>query len=77
MTKYMYGRVVSKSSDKTVSILVRREYTHPIYKKIVRRNKKFLIHDPNNQCSVGEYIKVKSCAPISKRKSWCFTGDRV
>ncbi|QEK38238.1 30S ribosomal protein S17 [Candidatus Cytomitobacter indipagum] len=76
MTKYISGKVVSCSSDKTVSVLVKRIYKHPIYGSVIKRSKKFMIHDPQNVCKVGDFIKAKSCAPISKRKSWCLVEDK-
>ncbi|QEK38732.1 30S ribosomal protein S17 [Candidatus Cytomitobacter primus] len=72
MTKYISGKVVSCSADKTVSIEIKRRFKHPVYKNIITRSKKFMIHDPMNTCKVGDNVKAKACAPISKRKHWCF-----
>jgi len=71
MTKSIYGKVIKKSSDKTVCVLVQTSSIHPIYRKPIRRRRKFLVHDPDNSCVVGEMISAKSCAPVSKSKSYC------
>ncbi len=72
MAKIKQGKVIKKSSDKTISVLVERMFQHPLYKKILRRHKKYLVHDQNNECSVGDYIKFQESAPISARKRHSF-----
>jgi small subunit ribosomal protein S17 len=64
------GEVVSVKADKTISVSVQRTFKHSIYKKIVRRKKKYLAHDENNKCSLGDIVKIKLVRPISKRKKW-------
>lgn len=64
------GRVVQKSGDKTVSVLVERKVVHPRYHKIVKRFKKYLIHDEKNTAKVGDTVLALECRPISKRKSF-------
>ena len=64
------GKVVKKSGDKTVSVLVSRQTTHPIYKKIIRVSKKYLAHDETNAISVGDFVKIQETRPLSKNKSW-------
>jgi small subunit ribosomal protein S17 len=64
------GKVVKKSGDKTVSVLVSRQTTHPIYKKIIRVSKKYLAHDETNSIVVGDFVKIQETRPISKNKSW-------
>ena len=64
------GKVVKKSGDKTVSVLVTRQTTHPIYKKIIRVSKKYLAHDADNIIAVGENVKIQETKPLSKSKSW-------
>ena len=64
------GKVIKKSGDKTVSVLVTRQTTHPIYKKIIRVSKKYLAHDEDNAIMVGENVKIQEIKPISKNKSW-------
>ena len=68
--RILSGKVVKKSGDKTVSVLVTRQTTHPIYKKIIRVSKKYLAHDTDNTISVGEIVKIQETKPLSKQKSW-------
>ena len=68
--RILSGKVVKKSGDKTVSVLVTRQTTHPIYKKIIRVSKKYLAHDADNNISVGENVKIQETKPLSKSKSW-------
>ena len=68
--RILSGKVVKKSGDKTVSVLVSRQTTHPIYKKIMRLSKKYLAHDSDNSISVGDTVKIQETRPLSKSKSW-------
>ena len=68
--RILNGKVVKKSGDKTVSVLVTRQTTHPIYKKIIRLSKKYLAHDNDNSISVGDSVKIQETKPLSKSKSW-------
>ena len=68
--RILSGKVVKKSGDKTISVLVTRQTTHPIYKKIIRVSKKYLAHDADNTISVGENVKIRETKPLSKNKSW-------
>ena len=68
--RILSGKVVKKSGDKTVSVLVTRQTTHPIYKKIIRVSKKYLAHDTDNTIVVGENVKIQETKPLSKNKSW-------
>ena len=68
--RILNGKVVKKSGDKTVSVLVSRQTTHPIYKKIIRVSKKYLVHDADNTIAVGENVKIQETKPLSKTKSW-------
>ena len=68
--RILNGKVVKKSGDKTVSVLVTRQTTHPIYKKIIRLSKKYLAHDNDNSISVGDSVKIQETRPLSKTKSW-------
>ena len=68
--RILNGKVVKKSGDKTVSVLVTRQTTHPIYKKIIRLSKKYLAHDNDNSFSVGDSVKIQETRPMSKSKSW-------
>ncbi len=68
--RVIQGTVVKKSGDKTISMLVERKVMHPKYHKIVKRFKKYLVHDEKNQANVGDVITAVECRPISKRKSF-------
>ena len=68
--RILSGKVIKKSGDKTVSVLVSRQTTHPIYKKIIRVSKKYLVHDADNTIAVGENVKIQETKPLSKTKSW-------
>ena len=68
--RILSGKVVKKSGDKTVSVLVTRQTTHPIYKKIIRVSKKYLAHDADNNIAVGENVRIQETKPLSKNKSW-------
>ena len=68
--RVLNGKVIKKSGDKTVSVLVTRQTTHPIYKKIIRVSKKYLAHDEHNVITVGETVKIQETKPLSKNKSW-------
>lgn len=67
------GKVVSNSMDKSVVVSVDRLVKHPLYKKYIRRTTKFMAHDPDNSCAVGDVIKFEESKPISKRKRWVVT----
>ena len=68
--RILSGKVVKKSGDKTISVLVTRQTTHPVYKKIIRVSKKYLAHDNDNKIIVGDSVRIQETRPISKNKSW-------
>lgn len=68
--KVLFGKVVSDKMDRTAVVMVTRFYQHPLYKKRVSRSKKYLVHDPENKCRVGEDVSLMESRPISKRKRW-------
>ena len=71
MTKReIQGKVVTISGDKTVSIVVERRVMHPRYHKVVKRFKKYLVHDERNEVKVGDEIIAIECRPLSKTKSF-------
>ncbi|MGH8638528.1 MAG: 30S ribosomal protein S17 [Burkholderiales bacterium] len=67
------GRVISDKADKTVTVLVERRVTHPIYGKIIRRSVKLHAHDENNECHTGDIVLIQECRPLSRHKSWRVT----
>lgn len=64
------GKVVKDAKDKTVVVNVERRVMHPVYKKIIRRSKKYMAHDEDNRCKAGEIVRIRECRPLSKRKRW-------
>lgn len=68
--RVLTGRVVSDKTDKTVTVLVERRVMHPLYKKFIRRSKKYAAHDEANLCKQGDTVSIEECRPISKTKSW-------
>ncbi len=68
--RILTGRVTSDKMDKTVTVLVDRRVMHPLYKKFIRRSKKYAAHDEANLCKVGDLVRIEECRPISKRKTW-------
>ena len=68
--KVRVGRVVSDKMDKTVVVLVENRVAHPLYKKIVERSYKLKAHDENNECGIGDTVRVMETRPLSKDKRW-------
>jgi len=68
--RILQGVVVSDKQDKTVVVSVERQVMHPVYKKIVKRSKKFAAHDENNQFKVGDMVSIVESKPYSKTKTW-------
>ncbi|MDI9525073.1 MAG: 30S ribosomal protein S17 [Candidatus Cloacimonadota bacterium] len=64
------GVVVSDKNDKTIVVRVLRQYIHPLYKKTVRRHKKFMAHDENNEAHEGDIVQIVEYRPMSARKRW-------
>ena len=64
------GKVVSDKMDKTITVLVERTEKHPLYGKFVRRSTKLHAHDENNECQIGDTVKVVETRPYSKSKTW-------
>ena len=68
--KTLTGVVMSDVNDKTVVIKVERRFSHPKYGKMVRKSKRFMAHDKDNSCSVGDMVRITESRPISKLKRW-------
>ncbi|MBT3182719.1 MAG: 30S ribosomal protein S17 [Deltaproteobacteria bacterium] len=68
--KTKIGKVVSDSMDKSISVLVERTVLEPRFKKYVRKKKKFMAHDENNECRAGDTVRISECRPLSKKKRW-------
>lgn len=68
--RILQGTVVSDACDKSVVVLVERRVTHPVFKKVVRKSKKYMAHDENNASKKGDVVRIRETRPISKRKTW-------
>lgn len=68
--RILQGVVVSAKQDKTVVVSVERQVMHPVYKKIVKKSKKFAAHDENNQFKEGDMVSIEESKPYSKTKTW-------
>lgn len=68
--RLLQGVVVSDKMDKTVVVRVERRVMHPVYKKFIRRSKKYHAHDENNACKVGDTVWIQESRPLSKTKKW-------
>lgn len=68
--RILKGKVISDKAEKTVTILVELRLMHPVYKKIIRKSKKYSAHDPQNHFKVGDVIQIIESRPISKTKKW-------
>ena len=64
------GVVISDKMDKTVVVKVERQFKHPLYKKIVRKHKKFQAHDEKNECNIGDVVLIRESRPLSRHKRW-------
>jgi len=73
--RVMQGVVTSKSGDKTVVVNVERLMRHPIYKKTIRRSKRYHAHDESNAIAVGDKVRIEECRPLSKLKRWTIVAD--
>lgn len=68
--RVLQGLVVSDKSDKTITVLVERRVMHPVYKKFIRRTKKYHAHDAENRFKTGDVVRIRETRPISKTKRW-------
>jgi small subunit ribosomal protein S17 len=68
--KINQGIVVSDKNEKTIVVRVERQFIHPLYKKTVRRHKKFMAHDENNEAQEGDVVQIAEYRPMSARKRW-------
>jgi len=64
------GRVVSDKMDKTVTVLVERRVTHPLYGKVLTRTRKYHAHDENNEYKEGDLVEIEACRKLAKTKAW-------
>ena len=74
--RILQGTVISAAMDKTVVVRVDRRFQHRVYKKFIKRSKKFAAHDETNACKIGDAVRIRECRPISKSKCWeVIAGD--
>ena len=71
--KTLVGKVTSNKMDKTVTVAVENNVKHPLYGKILRRTYKLHAHDENNECNIGDRVRVSETRPVSKSKRWRLT----
>ena len=70
MRKTRIGVVVSDKMDKTIVVAIRTRVKHPLYGKIMNRTNKIKVHDEENQCGIGDTVKIMETRPLSKEKHW-------
>ncbi len=70
LRKTRVGKVTSDKMDKTIVVAVENHVKHPLYKKIVKRTYKLKAHDENNECRIGDTVRVMETRPLSKDKRW-------
>lgn len=70
LKKTLEGIVISNRMDKSVVVRVERQVRHALYQKTLRKSAKFMAHDEENKCRVGDRVKIQETRPISKRKNW-------
>lgn len=68
--KELVGKVVSNKMDKTAVVAVENRFPHPKYEKQIARTHKFKAHDAENQCSIGDKVRIQECRPLSREKRW-------
>ena len=68
--KVRTGVVISNKMDKTVVVEVSRTVLHPVYKKFIRRRKRFMAHDEENRCNIGDQVMIVETRPLSRHKNW-------
>jgi small subunit ribosomal protein S17 len=68
--KVLQGVVISDAMDKTIRVENVRKFLHPMYKKFVTKKKRYLAHDPENECRVGDRVTIVESRPLSRRKRW-------
>ncbi len=73
--RILQGTVVSAGGDKTIIVRVERRVRHPMYKKFIRRSKKYAAHDEENRYAAGDKVRIRETRPISKRKTWEVIAD--
>jgi len=68
--KVLSGEVISDRMDKTITVKVERRIRHSVYERVIRRSKKYHAHDEQNQCHIGDQVRIIETRPLSKTKRW-------
>jgi small subunit ribosomal protein S17 len=68
--RVLRGKVVSNKADKTITVMVERKKTHPLYQKVINFTKKFMAHDEANEANEGDLVLIEESKPFSKNKTW-------
>ena len=68
--KLQSGIVVSNKMDKSIVVKIERKIKHPFYKKTIKRSKKYIAHDEQNECQVGDLVQIAECRPLSRHKHY-------
>ena len=68
--KILYGRVIRDKNDKTIVVLVKRKFSHPIFRKVITSSKKYHAHDADNKFKIGDKVKIVESKPFSLKKKW-------
>ena len=68
--KFVTGRVIQNTQNKTISVLVERKVKHPVLGKFISKSKKYQVHNESGSFNIGDTVNIRECRPISKRKSW-------
>jgi len=70
LRKSRIGYVVSNKMDKSIIVAIERKVAHPLYKKYFKKTTKLMAHDQNNDCNIGDLVKIMETRPLSARKKW-------
>ena len=68
--KLQSGVVINDKMEKSIVVKIERKIKHPIYKKTIKRSKKYVAHDENNECKTGDLVQIAECRPLSKNKRY-------
>tara|TARA_B100000579_G_C22060674_1_gene501252 strand:- start:188 stop:424 length:237 start_codon:yes stop_codon:yes gene_type:complete len=68
--KLQTGIVINNKMEKSIVVKIERKIKHPIYKKTIKRSKKYVAHDESNKCKVGDMVQIAECRPLSKQKRY-------
>ncbi len=73
--KTILAKVLNTKMNKSATVIVERQIKHPVNGKYIKRTSKYHIHDENNECVVGQQVKIRQCKPISKTKFWSLAKE--